>query len=296
MNYGNSEDSSDESDGDDTLEISPRPDQGQIYIRSSSRRPSAQHDIVQQAVYTPSRRGSNQLNKSQPLLASTDSVQETPALVSPAAAMVAWRDQLAAQIHQFQQSVNWTLPNLPALPPMPTLPDPQAYPMVRRVSSLLPHRPSSRAASSPSGKDRWWEMLTGSTSAAPPAYEDLYPDNDNDGDMSTKKASAVRAAADAALDEHFGSREPQARASSSTSEITNVRIGRNSITEEQQKQLRLAHAQKVKGLRSDRTLFWFWLPVLIVLVALMVLDVRQHVSQGYQYLQTRYIERVVEVA
>lgn len=313
MAQGYSEDSEEnDSDLDEATEAMSRLENSMAYLRSS-RRSSVQAEISRPGACTPSRRSSAYHVKSQTTLAASQPAQEVHTLNAPAAAMIAWRDQLAAQIQQFQQSVNWTLPNLPTLPPMPTLPDPQAYPVVRRVSSLLPHRPASRAASSPPSKDRWWEMLTGTSSNAPPAYEDLYPEHDTEDNVSTKKASAVQAATDAALDQHFDSTASQASASTSAPAITKVKIGKHPFTEEQRNQIRLAHAQKVKGLKSDRTLFWFWvsplcrlaipnsqahlfqLPVLIVLVALMVLDVRQVTSQGYQYLHSQYLERVVEV-
>jgi hypothetical protein len=56
-------------------------------------------------------------------------------VTSPTATMIAFRDQLAAQIQQLQQTMHQNLPNLPQMP------DYQAYlgttPMVRRISSLV---------------------------------------------------------------------------------------------------------------------------------------------------------------
>lgn len=175
---------------------------------------------------------------------------------SPPAAMLAWRDQLAGQIHQFQQSVNRAFPNLPALPPMPTLPDYQTYPMMRRITSLVPNRPSS-SWSTTIVRDGW-DRLTGNSS--PPPYEELYPDKESEEDYNVKKSSAVQAAADAAVDQHFESAE----ATSSTpreplsKEIGDVKIGRKHISREQQEQLRLAHSRKMKKIRSDRNLFFVW--------------------------------------
>jgi hypothetical protein len=96
------------------------------------------------------------------------------------------------------------LPNLPTLPTLPALPDYQAYPMVRRVSSLFPQRPASRPATAPGSKEGWWETLTGSASpSAPPAYNELYPERITEEQFRVKKASAMQAAADAALDQHY---------------------------------------------------------------------------------------------
>lgn len=190
--------------------------------------------------------------------------------LSPAAAMTAWRYQLAAQINYFQQNLHWNFPNfqLPALPPMPNLPDYQAYPVVRRISALVPQRSSSRdrslrpeSASSteavgelnpqslPSTGDYNWRDLF-STPPAPPAYDEIYPENANRG-MDIKKAS-LQASSEALLDpkcaEIFYS--PQTEGSSVSS--------KGSLSKEQQEQLRTAHAQKLKKIRSDRNLFFVW--------------------------------------
>ncbi|KAL4809387.1 hypothetical protein BDV18DRAFT_79786 [Aspergillus unguis] len=189
---------------------------------------------------------------------------------SPPAALVAWRNQLQAQINQFQQSVSNAfpnLPNLPALPPMPALPDYQAHPMMRRITNLVPHRPtSSRGA-----KEGWWDMLTGNSSPGSPggtelpSYEELYPRKEDDNEEATraKKTSILQAAADAAIDEHFETQTAQASSSRSTIQqerttIKDVRIGRNVISREQQKHLREQQAQRMKGLASDRNLYFFW--------------------------------------
>lgn len=194
-------------------------------------------------------------------------VEANSGFLSPTAAMTAWRDQLSAQIQHFQQNVNWTLPNLqiPTLPPMPNLPYYQAYPVVRRISSFVPHRGGSRL-SSPSqdlhesnkeGEYGWWELLTGSSSS-PPAYEEIYPQITNH-DIDTKKASAVRAAAEASLDQKciqvFDGGESNG---SSTAGLGATRSERDPLPCEQQEQLRTAHAKKVKRIRSDRNLFFIW--------------------------------------
>lgn len=116
--------------------------------------------------------------------------------ILPAHYMSAWRDSLAAQIQQFHESASWAIPNL-NLPSLPNLPDYQAHAMVRRVSSLFPHRPTSLV----------FPAARGSISpTAPPAYKDLYPDHDQnaEGDgLGIKKAAAVQAIGDAVLDHHF---------------------------------------------------------------------------------------------
>ncbi|KKZ62950.1 hypothetical protein EMCG_02660 [[Emmonsia] crescens] len=215
--------------------------------------------------------------------------------VSSPARLMAWRNQLAAQINQFQQSVNWTFPNLPALPPMPTLPDYQTYPMMRRITSLVPQRPTT-SWSTTVVKDSW-DRLTGNSS--PPAYEDLYPVDETEEDYDLKKSSMIQASRDAAVDQHFETiSESEASSSSAVSiqkEIGDVRIGRTNIPREQQEQLRQAHARKMKRIRSDRNLFFIWIPLLIVIAIAMlqnlVPDIWHGVSQGYQFFRARYRPR-----
>ncbi|WEW55873.1 SPT3 Dosage dependent suppressor of Ty-induced promoter mutations-like protein [Emydomyces testavorans] len=215
---------------------------------------------------------------------------------SPPAALLAWRNQLAAQINQFQQSVNRAFPNLPALPPMPTLPDYQTHPMIQRISSLVPHRPTT-SWSTNIMKDSW-DRLTGNSS--PPAYEELYPGENSHDDHEVKKSSMVEAALDAAVDQHF---EEQSKLSSATSadvkeDIGDVRIGRKTISRQQQEQLRKAHALKMKRIRSDRNLFFIWIPLLIVVMFAMLQNIFpgfwHGVAQGYQFLKTRYVTGHVE--
>ncbi|PGH17176.1 hypothetical protein AJ79_01314 [Helicocarpus griseus UAMH5409] len=215
------------------------------------------------------------------------------------ARLMAWRDQLAAQIHQFQQSVNWTFPNLPALPPMPTLPDYQTHPMMRRITSLVPQRPTT-SWSTTVVKDSW-DRLTGNTS--PPAYEDLYPIEETEEDYDVKKSSLAQAAAEAAVDQHFEAVSEGESSASSVSiqrDIGDVRIGRKNIPREQQEKLRQAHARKMKRIRSDRNLFFIWIPLLIVIAIAMlqnlVPDIWHRVAQGYQFVKARYRPQVAEKA
>lgn len=236
---------------DDSEETSDEDDE---LIMTTSRRSSMRHDAVA-PLQTP-----------EPIAAEGEARQ-----FSPPAALVAWRNQLQTQINQFQQSVSNAfpnLPNLPALPPMPALPDYQAHPMMRRITNLVPHRP----ASSRGAKEGWWDMLTGNSSPGSPAspgntelpsYDELYPRKGDQGEEEAeraKKASVVQAAAEAALDQHF---ETQASSSRVTGEqqredLKDIRIGRNVISREQQKHLREQQARRMKGLGSDRNLYFFW--------------------------------------
>ena len=184
---------------------------------------------------------------------------ETAGFVSAAAAMTAWRDQLAAQIQHFHQSVNWTLPSLqvPTLPPMPNLPDYQAHAIARHFSSLIPQRqsqpktPTEGIADTRDNDYRWWELLTGTTSS-PPAYEEIYPAKAQN-DLNLKTESAARAAADALADQKCGANFDTQQQEVGVDSLTN-----RALTTQQQEQLKYAHDRKVMRLQSDRKLFFFW--------------------------------------
>ena len=182
----------------------------------------------------------------------------TPPFLAVNPAMSAWRDQLSAQIQQFQQTVHRTLPTLqlPALPPIPNLPDYQAYPVVRRISSLVPQRnsrPSTANRSTGGAKVtdyHWWELLTGAASS-PPAYDEIYPDTSHCG-LSDKPPSALRAAGDACIDKKCEETLDQTKSSSA---FQRANLEGTVLTSEQ---MRSAHAMKVKRLRKDRNLFFIW--------------------------------------
>lgn len=164
-------------------------------------------------------------------------------VVTAAAAMAAWRDNLAGQIHYFQQSVQRTLPNLqvPNLPPLPTFEAYQEHPMVRRISSLVPRM---NAAPTP----------TPAPAPAPPSYDEIYPDP-SPADLKT--ASTARALGDAIIDSKC------AAAFDTSTQLTDdrpamIRAIAEASTKEQHEQLRLAHARNVKKLSNDRKLFFVW--------------------------------------
>lgn len=258
-------------------------------------------------VWVPSRRGS--AKEVRPLPPATQ--QGQPGVPAVAAAMNAWRENLSAQIHYFQQNMHWNLPNLqlPALPPLPNLPAYQAHPMVRRISSLVPHRSPPRTPSSsgdetatPStSNDYTWKDLF-SMPAAPPAYDDIYPGN-ADKDTDLKKMSVAQAAGDHLLDqacaEQFDAFE--AGSSSDAKSSLNLELGKKSLTKEEQEQVRRAHAQKLKRIKSDRNLFFIWIPLLLIIVCAVLRSNFPQLwaasSAFFSALQDRTIPgRVVEVA
>lgn len=177
-------------------------------------------------------------------------------LLAAANAWSAWRDQIAAQVQQLQQSVHRTLPNLPIpnLPPMPNLPDYQDYPMMRRISSLVPQRyPRSISRDSKDNDYHWWGLLKGT--AAPPPYDELYPHEQQTLDL--KKASVLLAAGDIFVDENCAA-EFDANSLGKTSVLENMKVESQKLTPQQRAELMAAHALKAKRLRSDRKLFFFW--------------------------------------
>jgi hypothetical protein len=292
-------DNSDHSDQGDFTSDAEGDAHEPIYYYSSSRRSSIHQDPNPSLYYPRSREDSIQLDGVRTPAEASPEVEDSRGF-SPPAALVAWRNQLATQIHQFQQSVGRAFPNLPALPalpPMPTLPDYQAHPMMRRISNLVPHRPGG----SWSAKDGWWDLLTGNTNPTntqPPAYEELYPHQEADEDLALKKASLVRAVTDAALDQHFETLPSTSKGTPAEEALGDIRIGRKSISREQQERLRKQQAQKMKGLGSDRNLYFIWIPILLLILCAwlrnLIPGMRQGVSEFYDFIKARSSSRPIE--
>lgn len=227
-------------------------------------------------------------------------------------ALAAWRDQLSAQIQQFQQTVHR------ALPLMPNLPDYQGYPVVRRISSLVPqrgfHAPGDRSDSEGAKETdyNWWELLTG-PSSSPPAYEDIYPTK-SQGRSEDKKTALLTAAGEAVLDQRCTVMFDQ---SETSTDMETVQIGSKGLTQEERDRLREAHARKMKKLRSDRNLFFIWvcwlycctseflglpcsqIPLLVLVVFAMLKDRAPQLMYTarsiYSHLHDRLRGRVQEV-
>lgn len=267
---------SDDSDEDNEYEDEDDddgPQDGGFFMKSRSRRPSTQN-LVRKEVS----------DEQDPILdLPTINVIEP---TTPNAAMVAFRDQIrdqiTAQFQHIQQTMHANFPNLPQMPRldiMPALPDYQSYlptaPMVRRISNLVGNnRPDAGAVKEHDYK--WWDLFSGTVPAAPPAYEEIFPQ----GDLDVKRAAAVQAAAEMVADnkcselfditETATGSEILVPAESSTMaqkrpmKLEAVRIGqKHVVTREQQDQLRLAHAEKVKRLSRDRNLFFIWVSLVL---------------------------------
>ena len=200
--------------------------------------------------------------------------------------MAAFRDSITAQMQQLQHSMAHL--NLLQMPNLPNLPNYQAYlpttaPMVRRISNLVPHigspkaanatvRPQTPASPTPSATappapkeadSKWWDLFS---SSSPPAYEDIYPHPDEAMDTKeTKISSAQQAAADTLADnacaELFDKAADNMAGPSSAAELPASKLlslnASQELTEEEQVQLQLANTTKVR-FRSDRKLFFIW--------------------------------------
>lgn len=231
---------------------------------------------------------------SRPRRSDSDS-DSTSTLGSPSAAMLAFKEQVTAQLQQLQQMLMTPplqylpqfpqlpqlpqfpqFPQFPQMPNMPPLPDYQAA-VLQRLAAMVPNiggaRPES-ADGQPSAKDhenRWWYPSPSLVVPPPPAYDELFPQ----GGLDTKQASAAVAAAEAEADAKCTALYDQAESSTtkagrSGGEVseeeptaqelpTLLQIGRkDAITREQQATLRRAHAANLKKHSWDRNLFFVW--------------------------------------
>jgi hypothetical protein len=273
--------------------------------------------------FLSSRRSSMHQDISPPIV---DTSEQNIAPGNPPAPLIAWRDQLAVQINQFQQSVANAFPNLPALPPMPPMPAIPALP--DRITNLVPHRPATRG-------DGWWDYLKGNTSPnpnQPPSYDELFPHPDPTSEESDiKKSTLLRAATEAAIDQHFEAESSAAASTSASSsahrpapavarvkeELKDITIGSKVISREQQDHLREQQAQRMKGLRSDRNLYFIWvshklhfylfdsllttvqIPLLILVICAWVRNyvpgIWQGVTDSFEFVRARSTQRAVEL-
>ena len=220
----------------------------------------------------PSRRNSQAVHNTVPT-GNLSGPMEEQSSADASMAWQQWRDQFMNLVQQYQQNAaHWRFPSMPVLPPM-GLPDYQDNPFVRRISSLVPHRASnSRPATASEQKDGekakdygWMELLTGprvptSPTMQPPSYEEIYPGQAETRDMDIKKSSAVQAAAEAAIDQHFAAQSsaPAESSSSAVPKTNDIQILRKTLSKEDQDQLRAEYSQKMKKISSDRKLFFVW--------------------------------------
>ncbi|KAL8668820.1 MAG: hypothetical protein Q9168_006563 [Polycauliona sp. 1 TL-2023] len=219
--------------------------------------------------------------------------------VSAAAAIAAWRDNLANQIQYFQQSVQRTMPNLqvPNLPPLPTL---------QTISALVP---GINASAAPPSYD---EIYASPSPADLRARDDAFadgtcaamfdPPSDAPGEETTTKMDTPSAApgeetttkmdtpSAAPVEETTTKMDTPSAApveetttkmdTPSAAPVEKTTTDRSSMmramaearTEAEREQVRLAHARTVKKLSNDRKLFFIWIPLLIAVVFAMCKD------------------------
>ncbi|KAK0368046.1 hypothetical protein CLIM01_14598, partial [Colletotrichum limetticola] len=238
-----------------------------------------------------------------------------PGLASPTTAIAsAVRDQFTAQIQQFQQAMTMHFPNLPqmpALPRMPMLPDYHAYlqqnPLMGRVTSLMPgmsgSRPGSADEETPRPMDgRWWDLSsfrnTNNNSAPPPSYDEIFPQDELDKKQAAALGAAAEAAADIKCATIYDTQTTEVtEASSSTAPVPSVlRIGRKSaITKEQQQNFLRAHEAKFKGMRSDKNLWFIWIPLLTCILAAMLYSRYPHYFAAAWSMVGSKVDQVPEI-
>ncbi|KAM0333926.1 hypothetical protein ACHAQA_000943 [Verticillium albo-atrum] len=225
-----------------------------------------------------------------------DELQRVPG--SPTTALAAAvRDQVSAQLHQFQQAMAVHFPNMsqmPNLPQMPNfprmsmLPDYQQYlhqhPLMGRMTSFMEgmsgSRPGSAGDETPKPLDgKWWDLssLLNNNTASPPSYTELFPHDALDKKQASAAGAAAEAEADAKCAKLYDTETSEVikeTGEASTSEATAPKalmIGRKkAMTREQQQDFLRAHAAKFKGIRSDKNLWFIWIPLLTVLLASML--------------------------
>ncbi|OQV07855.1 IPT/TIG domain-containing protein [Cladophialophora immunda] len=248
-----SDDSDDFDDETPTRVTSEEPDLPQVL---------GQTNRMQTVSVPPSRRGSMPPTTAQASGFPPEDISSAAPAVAPAAFMLAWRDHLVAQLQQFNENAQSVMPSLANLnAPLAAIQEYQAYPMMRRVSALFPQRSGSRQPQ-PGQREGWWETLTGRSSppapSSPPAYSDLYPEEKEgtDQDWSIKKASTLQAVADAATDLQFEQQAISTNAEGSSSSGNTAVLTKKPI-------------EKVE-LSRDRKLFFFWIPLLAIVLALMI--------------------------
>ncbi|CAM1510405.1 Fc.00g007400.m01.CDS01 [Cosmosporella sp. VM-42] len=223
-------------------------------------------------------------DRDRPKLRRQDTEDLEDSLASPTTAMaVAFKDHFQQQFHQFQQAMALHLPQMqiPTFPGMPMLPDYQAYlqqaPFMRRVTQMMPGmggpRPDTGDADASKLQNSWWDSLSKTTGvSAPPAYEDIYPQEELDRKHASGLQAAVEAAADDKCARLYDLNEVALTSVETKSQAPTVlQIGRkNAITKQQQEQFLKAREEKLKRLSSDRNLFFIWIPLLLAMVCAML--------------------------
>ena len=187
--------------------------------------------------------------------------------------VAAWRDQFAAQWQQFQQSLG--------LPPI-ALADYQNQTnlMTRGFGALRGSWPTSADSKErlQTESQRWWDFLTGNNS--PPSYDEIYPaSSSKDSDLKTESAAraSLEAEADMKCNKMYDSSVVQnsAREPSSSADV---------FSDNETDLLQQQRGKSPKRLRSDRKLFIFWIPLLVLVVTAMLRDRIPEIRAVTRYL------------
>jgi len=138
-------------------------------------------------------------------------------------------------------------------------------------------------------------IIDGLNPSSPPAYDELFPNQESEEDHAVKKASAVQAAGDAAIDRHFEALDAKT-ATASSAQVGTLSGARASTSQAPQG----VHRREIKQIQSDKNLFLIWIPLLVLVLGLMlrnaIPDVWHVVGDSQKYLSDLVGQRVVEVA
>lgn len=219
---------------------------------------------------------------------------------SPGTGVTGLKEQFAAQMQQLQQMTAQLLQLSGRLqvPTMPQLPEYQAALLQRlpgfatMVSALGGARPGSSGEQSSASKEldsRWWDLTAfKSSSAPPPAYDEIFPQQRRGGVSDKKQVddtitfAEAEAKADAVCETLFDCKATEAAGtadagesvssvSTASEETEEVKVGppmvlqigrKNAITKEQQDIIRRARAERFRGLSSDTNLYFIWVRAL----------------------------------
>lgn len=208
----------------------------------------------------------------------------------PYAVMAAWRENLAAQIQLFQQNAAWALPNfqLPALSPMnlPTMPSlqEQNFPTWRRLSSLVPNRPtflSGPTTPVPAEDDH---EDSESTASPPPSYGEIFPEN---ADMpldskppeltvtsvenSTTTTRTLTLPGSSSQVESLAVIAARPESLQLVRKRSTLKIGKGPISEEQIVEARQLRKERLTSARDDRNLWIVWVSLSWFICLLLVI-------------------------
>ncbi|KAF8544570.1 hypothetical protein BDD12DRAFT_815722 [Trichophaea hybrida] len=187
-----------------------------------------------------------------------------PAIMS--AWMEAWREHLTQSFQNFQQN----MPAIPAAVDYQTL----FQSHMAKFQNPMPKWNTAKAEASQQrevgAEYKWSELFS---PPPPPAYNELYPEGNEFGGQQPEKImpaedNPVQTSSSSVLLPLIRSTSPASSTVGLREIHQKIARGDHNLTEAQQAEYR-AHIRKMKRIESDRRLYFFWIPVLILIMALM---------------------------